>query len=136
MERDFATHQALLDRLTALLSAQPDIVFATLFGSVAKRTARSDSDLDVGVFADAPLGLQRRQSLVRALAELTGRPVDLVDLRDAGPVVLLSALRGQRLVGRGGAANAALLSRVWVDDADFLPVRERILRQRRAAWTS
>ena len=136
MTRHFATQSGLSSRLTAVLSAQPDIVFATLFGSVAKGTARQDSDLDVAVFANAPLEPQRKQQLIRDLAAVTGRPVDLVELRDAGPVVLTSALQGLRLVGRGGAANAALLSRAWTDTADFLPVRERILRQRRSAWTS
>jgi predicted nucleotidyltransferase len=125
-----------MDRMTALLSAQPDIVFATVFGSVAEGTQRPDSDLDIGVLADAPLGPQRRQQLIREMAQVTGRPVDLVDLHDAGPVVLLSALRGQRLLGRGSAANAALLVRAWTDAADFLPVREDILRRRRAAWTN
>jgi hypothetical protein len=72
---------------------------------------------------------------VEALAEITGRPVDLVDLREAGPVLLISALRGKRLVGRGSSANAALLSRAWTDAADFLPVRDRLLKQRRRAWT-
>lgn len=135
MTPDSTTQSGLPDRLTAVLSARPDIVFATLFGSVAKGTARPDSDLDVAVYANAPLTPQRKQQLVRDLAAASGRPVDLVELRDAGPVVLASALQGLRLVGRGSAANAALLSRAWTDAADFLPVRERILRQRRNAWT-
>lgn len=125
-----------LDLLAVLLSAQPGIVFAAVFGSVAEGTQRPDSDLDVGVLADVPLTPRRRQRLIREMAQLAGRPVDLVDLHDAGPAVLLSALRGQRLVGRGGAANAALLARAWTDAADFLPVREDILRRRRIAWTS
>lgn len=69
------------------------------------------------------------------LAQVAGRPVDLIDLREAGPVLLMSALRGQRLVGRGGSANAALLSRAWTDAADFLPIRERLRRQLRTTWT-
>jgi predicted nucleotidyltransferase len=136
MTRDLAIQRGLPSRLTAVLSAQPDVVFATLFGSVAKGTARADSDLDVGVLANTPLTAQRKQQLVRDLAVASGRPVDLVDLRNAGPVVLASALRGLQLVGRGSAAHAALLSRAWTDAADFLPVRERILRERRNAWTS
>lgn len=135
MTRDSITQSGLPERLAAVLAAQPDIVFATLFGSVAKGTARAESDLDVAVFANAPLTPRRKQRLIQDLAAVSGRPVDLVELRDAGPVVLASALQGQRMVGRGSAANAALLSRAWVDAADFLPVRERILRQRRNAWT-
>lgn len=123
------------ERLAAVLSAQPDILFATLFGSVAQGTARPDSDVDVGVFANTSLTPQRKQQLIAQLAEVSGRPVDLVDLHDAGPVVLRSALSGRRPVGKGSAANAALWSRAVTDAAGFLPVRERILRQRRETWT-
>ena len=124
----------MLEALASRLAAEPGIEFASVFGSVAEGTARRDSDVDVGVLADTSLDPQRRRDLMGALAEIAGRPVDLVDLREAGPVLLLSALKGKRLVGRGGRANAALLSRAWTDAADFLPVRERLLRHRRRAW--
>lgn len=129
------TESQLLERVAARLAADPSIKFASVFGSVVQGTARPDSDVDVGVLADAPLDSEQRRALVDTLAQAAGRPVDLVDLREAGPVLLMSALRGKRLVGRGGRANAALLSRAWTDAADFLPVRERLLRQRRIAWT-
>lgn len=125
-----------LDKVASRLAAHPNIAFASVFGSVADGTARPDSDLDVGVLAKSPLEPEERRVLVDALAEITGRPVDLVDLREAGPVPLISALRGKRVVGRGSSANAALLSRAWTEAADFLPVRERLLKQRRRAWTS
>lgn len=125
-----------LDKVASRLAAHPNIAFASVFGSVAEGTARPDSDLDVGVLAKSPLGPEERRALVEALAEIAGRPVDLVDLREAGPVLLLSALRGKRVVGRGGRVNAQLLSRAWTDAADFLPVRNRLLKQRRRAWTS
>lgn len=124
----------MLDRLAALFYSQPDIPFASVFGSVAAETARPDSDVDVAVLIQPPLDAGRKQQLIAQLAEVSGRPVDLVDLHDAGPVVLRSALSGRRLIGKGGAANAALLSRAITDATDFLPVRERILRQRREAW--
>lgn len=124
----------VLKELASRLAAEPDIAFASAFGSVADGSAQFSSDVDVAVLADAPLEPGRRRVLVGMLAQITGRPVDLIDLREAGPVLLMSALRGQRLVGRGSRANAELLSRAWTDAADFLPVRERLLRQRREAW--
>lgn len=129
------TESQVLERIASHLAADTSIQFASVFGSVAEGTARPDSDLDIGVLADAPLGSRHRRALVDMLAQAAGRPVDLVDLREAGPVLLMSALRGKRLIGRGGRANAALLSRAWTDAADFLPMRERLLRQRRTAWT-
>lgn len=129
------TESQLLEQVASRLAADPSIEFASVFGSVAEGTARPDSDLDVAVLANAPLGSGQRRALVDMLAQTMGRPVDLIDLREAGPVLLMSALRGKRLVGRGGRANAELLSRAWTDAADFLPVRERLLKQRRTAWT-
>lgn len=126
----------VLQDLKTRLAKEPDIAFASVFGSVATGKARPDSDLDVGILTDAPLGIARRRALVEMLAQTVGRPVDLIDLREAGPVLLMSALNGKRLIGRGGRTNAALLSRAWTDAADFLPVRERLLSHRRTAWTS
>jgi len=124
-----------LEALASHLAAQPDIAYASAFGSVPEGRARSDSDLDLAVWTDAPLDATRQRDLMEVAAELGGRPVDLVDLREAGPLLLLAALRGKRLVCRSSAVRAALLSRGWIDAADFLPVRERLLQQRRTAWT-
>lgn len=129
------TESQLLEQVASRLAADPSIEFASVFGSVAEGTARPDSDVDIAVLADAPFGSGQRRALIDMLAQTVGRPVDLVDLREAGPVLLMFALRGKRLVGRGSRANAALLSRAWTDAADFLPIRERLLRQRRTAWT-
>lgn len=126
----------IFKELTRLLIEQPDILLATVFGSVAAGTARVDSDLDVAVLADRPLVTGRKRQLIEMLAEASGRPVDLVDLRTAGVLVLHSALRGKRLVCRNNAVYASLLSRALFDSADFLPYHERLLRERRNAWIS
>ena len=121
--------------MASCLAAQPDIAYASAFGSVPEGRARFDSDIDVAVWTDPPLDTTRQRALMEMVAELGGRPVDLVDLREAGPLLLLNALRGRRLVCRDSATRAALLSRAWIDAADFLPVRERLLQRRRTAWT-
>lgn len=126
----------ITERLSQVLASEPDIVLATMFGSVAEGRQRVDSDVDVAVLSDRPLALERRQQLVKLLAIESGRPVDLVDLRTAGAVLLRSAvLRGRRLFCRDNSAYAALMSRALFDSADFLPYRERLLRQRRTVWT-
>ncbi|MEZ5486120.1 MAG: nucleotidyltransferase domain-containing protein [Steroidobacteraceae bacterium] len=123
-------------RLAERLGAEPDIVVAMVFGSAADDRLRPDSDVDVAVLADAPLSTARRQALIAQLAEEFGRPVDLVDMRTAGPVVLGEVLaKGRRLVCRDVSAYAAILARTLLDAADFLPYRQRILRERRMSWT-
>ena len=107
---------------------------AVVFGSVAEGTARFDSDLDIAVRYAAPLDAEQRLVLIRALGAATGRPVDLIDLRTAGPIVARQALtRGKRIFGTD-TELASQLSRTLIDYADFAPLIERTLRERRDAW--
>lgn len=125
----------LLAKLSERLSTEGDIVIAILFGSAASGGLRPDSDLDVAILAREPLSAGRRRELTALLADLGGRPVDLIDLRTSGISVTRTALtRGKRLICRDRHALASLISRMLLDSADFLPYRERILRERRASW--
>lgn len=132
---DTTTDQPALEHLRDRLAAEPDVILAIAFGSVAEGTSRMDSDFDLAVLADALLAPGRRQELIRLVADVTGRPVDLVDLRTAGVPVLRSALHeGRRLICRDRRAYEQLVSRLLADTEDFLPYRERMLKERRAAW--
>jgi predicted nucleotidyltransferase len=126
-----STRKLPLDELAALLEADETLDLAILFGSSAAGGLHADSDVDVAVLAGAPLTAQHRRTLIRGIAEIAGRPVDLVDLRTAGVPLTSQALR---LVQRRPGVFADLLSRTLKDAADFLPYRERILRERRRAW--
>lgn len=70
--------------LETLRGALPDlrrrwpIRSLALFGSIVRGEAGSDSDLDVLVDFEQPIGLSAFISLEAALVELTGRRVDLV----------------------------------------------------------
>ncbi|MFN2323890.1 MAG: nucleotidyltransferase domain-containing protein [Trueperaceae bacterium] len=124
-----------LDRLTAALAAERDVQVAVAFGSVARREARFDSDVDVAVLTDRPLTSERRSSLMELVATVTGRAVDLVDLRAAGVPLLRSALvQGRVLVRKDEAAYARLVARMVADAEDFLPLQQRLLRERRERW--
>lgn len=130
-----STDQEALDSLADRLAAEPDIELAIVFGSTAGEAAGPDSDLDLAVCAGQPLDAGRREQLIRLAADLTGRPVDLVDLRDAGVVVLRSALfHGRVLFCRNRRTREQLLARLLADTEDFLPYRQRMLEQRRHAW--
>ena len=107
---------------------------AVIFGSVAQGNARADSDLDIAVRYATPLNADQKLTLIRALGATGGRPVDLIDLRTAGPIVARQALTlGKRLFGTD-TVFASQLSRTLIDYADFAPLIERTLRERREAW--
>lgn len=128
--------ESLLRQVADTLSEEADLQVVMAFGSVAGRKFRPDSDLDIAVWSrEGPLSAARRQALIARLGEATGRPIDLVDLATAGVVVSRAALTaGRRLIVRDDAALAGLITRMLLDSADFLPLRERILRERRQAW--
>lgn len=125
----------MLQRLAQQLDAEPDIVIAIVFGSMATGHLHPDSDLDIAILAPEPLDASRRQALIRLVADASGRAVDLVDLRTAGVLLMRSVLcQGRRLVCKDRRAYDLLVSRMLVDTADFLPYRQRIMEERRKAW--
>jgi predicted nucleotidyltransferase len=122
-------------RLTDLLASDADIELAILFGSVATGRPRSNSDVDVALLTRGPLDADRKRALTASIAAVTGRPVDLVDLKAAGVELVGIVLRtGRRLLCREPRLWADLVARNLVDAADFLPYRERLLTERRQAW--
>jgi len=122
------------EQLRAVLSAFPQIVLAMLFGSFASGRERPGSDIDIAVAARGKLTASETIALIEALADRTGRPIDLVDLRTVGEPLLGQILQhGRRLLGSDGAYGQ-LISRHLFEQADFMPYRARVLAERRAAW--
>ena len=124
----------LRHRLRQILSEHGGVRLAILFGSQATGRAAPHSDLDLAVQMTAPLTAEEKIALIERIAEATGMPVDLIDLKRVGEPLLGQILKhGVRLIG-SDTDYAALLSRHLFDAADFLPYRNRILAERRRAW--
>jgi uncharacterized protein len=123
-----------VSQLNAVLSAFPQIELAVLFGSVASGRERPESDVYIAVAARRALTTAEKIALVEAMAQRTGRPIDLVDLRTVAEPLLGQILRhGHRLLGTD-RAYGELISRHLFEQADFMPYRARVLAERRAAW--
>jgi len=71
--------------------------------------------------------------LIEQIGKRFGRPVDIVDLHLAAEPVLGEVLKGQRLLG-SDESYARLLTRHLFNLADFVPLQQRILAERRHAW--
>ena len=122
------------NQLREVLAGFPELILALIFGSVAKGLQRIDSDLDIAVVAKQALTADEKIVIISALAEKTGRPVDLVDLKVVGEPLLGQIVQhGRRLLGSDGEYGR-LISRHLFEQADFMPYRNRILAERRAAW--
>ena len=120
--------------LAEYLSRYPEIRLAILFGSLAHGDAKPESDLDLAVLCDRPIPVSKKYAWMADLAERFGRPVDLVDLKTVGEPLLGQVFKGRKILG-DNTTYAQLLSRHLVDAEDFLPLRQRILEERRQAWT-
>jgi predicted nucleotidyltransferase len=136
------THKIEADELLAkdiaviqsVLMVFDHVQLALVFGSVAKGTARPDSDLDIAIEAQEPLLATQRMALIEALASATGRPVDLIDLKTVTQPLLNQIMQsGVRVVGSSDR-HADWATRNVFDQADFVPYQQRLLAERRKAW--
>ena len=121
-------------RIRSVLQHHAEFELIILFGSLARDAAQPHSDIDLAVSTGSPLPAEARIALIEQLASATGRPVDLVDLTQAGEPLLGQILTtGIRLKG-SDEVHARWLTRHLLDQADFVPYRDRILAERRQTW--
>ena len=126
--------QTIDAQLKDVLAHFPQIALAVLFGSVAVGRQRADSDLDMAVAAKQALTTHEKIALVSALAERTGRPIDLIDLKVVSEPLLGQIVRHGRRVLGSDTLYGELISRHVFEQADFMPYRTRLLAERRMAW--
>jgi uncharacterized protein len=133
-DKTISTQQTIDSQIRGVLSNFPQIQMALLFGSIASGRQHQNSDLDIAVAAHQALTTQDKIAMIGALAESMGRSIDLVDLKVAGEPLLGQIVRhGRRILG-SDTLYGELISRHLVEQADFMPYRNRILAERRLAW--
>ncbi len=120
--------------LVQLISAKADLRVIILFGSTARGDENEESDIDLAVLFQKPMSAEIRMKIIEETALVCGRPIDLVDLSTVGEPLLGKILHtGKRLYG-SDRDYGELLSYHLIEQADFMPYRDRILAERRAAW--
>ncbi len=122
------------EQLTGFLTRYPNLRLAMLFGSQATGHAVAGSDIDLGLLFDMPLTGSDKLRIIEALGAEFGSPVDIVDLFYVPEPVTGQVFKGKRLLG-DDTVYAELLTKHLINTADFLPLRQRILTERRTAWT-
>ena len=123
------------DDLIAAIRTVPAVQAAWVFGSVAAGAAHAGSDVDVAVLAEQPLTADETRALIEALAQATGRPVDVVDLQASqGSIVKQALIQGRQLFCDDTTLYAERLKRFWFDQADWEPYRQRIQRSLLERW--
>jgi len=120
----------LTDDLRRALEDTSGVRLAVLFGSAARGTPRSGSDVDVAVLLNSDEGLSPLQV---ALARALGRRVDLVSLRKAPPLLRFEIARdGQLLVEREPHAWIEFRAHAMIDWWDWAPTARMMQNATRA----
>lgn len=115
-----------LERIVAILAAEPRVRVVFLFGSAARDGSVEPRDLDIAVSARPPLDLPELLRLQGRVQESAGLPVDLVSFDDAPIVLAHEVVEGGRcLYSRTPDDETALVTRTRMRWWDWLPVRER-----------
>jgi predicted nucleotidyltransferase len=102
-------HWSLLERALQVLRTRPGVRLAVLFGSVARGDADAESDVDVLVDVRGDWREQAETAL--ALEDALGRPVQLVSLGQAPPLMLVDVLRDGRVLADRDGGWAQLMRR-------------------------
>jgi predicted nucleotidyltransferase len=118
----------VLDQIRRVLEAEPEVLYALVFGSTGRGRRRPDSDVDVAVElrAGAPRDLGALGGLTARLESATRAPIDLVLIDEAPPPLAYRIFRdGQVVLERDHRALAARKARAIVTYLDFKPVETR-----------
>jgi predicted nucleotidyltransferase len=118
----------MLDELRHVLADEPDIAYAVVFGSNARRAARPESDVDIAIELrpTASRDVHALGSLAARLESAAGRRVDLVLLDEAPASLAYRIFRdGRVLVEHDHRVMVARKARAMLAYLDWKPVEER-----------
>jgi predicted nucleotidyltransferase len=114
-----AVPQSMEDRLASRLRAA-GVGYATVFGSVARGQALSDSDIDVAVSFGKPMSSDLRMAVLGIVADVSGRSVDLIDLESAEGLIRERALGGIEILCASVATRQRMIAKVQRSEDDRL----------------
>ncbi len=116
----------LLAKLSRQAEDLPEIALAVAFGSTVRGTAHRGSDVDLGLILD-PDSSRARQRVEVDLGRAAGRPVDLIFLGEAPPLLRFEIARdGHVLVERRPYLWSDFKARAMRDWWDWAPYARRI----------
>jgi predicted nucleotidyltransferase len=122
-----------VEKVEKWLEQNNEIELAILFGSYAKgsQTSKSDLDLAIQLVSGSSISAKKKLHFIEQLANLLLVNVDLVDLQRTGQPLLSQIMKyGKRLKG-GQTQYAELAIKNINTSQDFLPYIKRMMSERR-----
>ena len=123
---------AIKQKVQAVLTEFPDIMFAVVFGSYASGKQTENSDVDISVAAYDVLSFEVLQDIRKKFTDCLDRDIDLIDLNAVSGLILKEALTtGKVVFNKDPELYAALMKKMLYNQADMMPYYNRILSERR-----
>jgi predicted nucleotidyltransferase len=123
-----------VEALTATLDGRTEVRLAYVFGSVATGRARRTSDVDVALVFATPPDPATLDLLTEELEAAAGRPIDLVNLATAPPLLAHEVVRsGRCIVCRDPTERGEFEARTtlrYLDTAHLRRVQDQYLHER------
>jgi len=113
------TNDTIYTAIKNVLLQFPCVEVCILYGSAAHDNLSPSSDIDIALSSNTIFTAERKLSIIKALSNHTGRAVDLIDLKNASPILVAEILKtGKRIIGND-TQYGQLISRHIMDYEDF-----------------
>lgn len=118
------------------LETAKEIELAILFGSYAKGTENSQSDIDLAIrlVSDAAMTATEKLNYLVSLEKLLKANVDVIDLKTVGQPLLSEILKHGLLLKGSKMQYAELALKNINTTQDFMPAIDRMMATRRKRW--
>lgn len=124
-------HSDMFARIAELLSVEPGLELAIIFGSAAAHKMRIDSDVDIALLFNCPLSAKCKMEITERLELELLRDVDLVDLSKLSGTILKQALcKGHILIKKDASILAEQVKKMIYNQTDMMPYVTRTLMER------
>ena len=124
-------HSDMFARIVELLSVEPGLELAIIFGSAAANSMRIDSDVDIALLFNYPLSGKRKMEITENLELELLRDVDLVDMSKLSGTILKQTLcKGRVLIQKDAGILAEQVKKMIYNQTDMMPYVTRTLMER------
>ncbi len=121
-----------IEAILRVLDDYPDILFCSIYGSATSNKLTENSDIDIAIAGNAPVPSETLVELSIRFSDACHREIDLVDLQANSGVLLREVLcEGRIIMKKSTELYAALIRKMWYNQADVMPNVRMIWKARR-----
>jgi predicted nucleotidyltransferase len=129
-------NEEYIDRILEIIKDYPDILFCSIYGSMARNKLTKNSDIDIAMAGNSPITTEKLAELSIKFSDACHREIDLIDLQTKSGVLLQKVLcEGRVILKKSADLHAELIRKMWYNQADMMPNVRMIWEKRRGKIT-